>query len=93
MNAKMDETESLSYEDIGHLLDAKAEKLISGDDDPEQVVREVMETLARSDGIRSRGKRVDTAGRVSIGRDLTGTPGMVLFQPDPDEDEGADGGN
>lgn len=79
----MDET--LTYEDIGHLLDAKAEKLVRGDDDPEDVIREVMETLARSRNVRSREKSVDGNGRVSVGRDLSGIRGVTLFHPDPDE--------
>lgn len=89
MSAKMEE--NLSYEDIGHLLDAKAEKLKEGSEDPEVVIREVMETLARSESVRSREKAVDQSGRVSLGRDLTGTYGISLFQPDPSEvpdDEG-----
>jgi hypothetical protein len=83
MTPEMDENEPLSHEDIGHLLDAKADKLITGDGDPEQVIREVLETLSRSDRMRSRTKTVDTTGRVSVGRDLTGVRGMLLFQPDP----------
>lgn len=84
--------EPLTYEDIGHLLDAKADKLIHGDGDPEDVVREVMETLARSERVRSRHKRVDEQGRVSVGRDLSGIYGLTLFQPDPENTTGEGGG-
>ncbi len=83
MNAKMDE--NLTYEDIGHVLDGKADKLIDGSEDPEQVIREVMETIARAESVRSREKTVDQTGRVSFGRDLTGTYGLAVFQQDPDE--------
>lgn len=82
MNANMDESEPLSYEDIGHLLDAKADKLTSGSQDPETVIREILETLARSENIRPRETSVDSVGRVSLGRDLTGTHGVVIYQPD-----------
>lgn len=93
MSADMDQNEPLSYEDIGHLLDAKADKLTTGEGDPEQVIREVMETLARSECVRARKKTVDSSGRVSIGRDLARTHGVTLFNPDRDELTEDDGGD
>ena len=85
----MDKSEPLDYEDIGHLLVAKGRKLENGEDDPEVVIREVLETLARSQNTRSRAKAVDMNGRVSVGRDLSGVHGLTLFQPDPKgEDRG-----
>lgn len=80
--------DSLTYEDIGHLLDAKGDKLVSGEGDPEDVIREVLETLARSEHVRTREKTVDMNGRVSVGRDLSGDRGLVLFHPN---DRGEDG--
>lgn len=82
---KLTMTDELSNEDIGHLLTAKAEKLISGEDDPDAVLRDILETLGRSETIRTREKVVDMNGRVSIGRDLSGEYGLTLFQSDPSE--------
>lgn len=81
--------EKLDYEDIGHLLVAKGEKLEKGEDEPEKVIRDVLETLARAQSMESREKAVDLNGRVSIGRALSGTHGLTLFHPDPSE--GGDG--
>lgn len=78
----------LSYEDIGHLLVAKGGKLEAGDEDPEDIIREVVETLARSGSIRSREKTVDMNGRVSLGRDLSGEHGVALFHPDSAGEDG-----
>jgi len=87
---KMDE--SLTYEDVGHLLEAKGEQLVKGEKDPEIVIREVMENLAQSKRIRAREKTVDQNGRVSVGRDLSGVHGVTLFHPDPDEQDEFEGG-
>lgn len=87
-DANMEDT--LSYQDIGHLLVAKGEKLEAGEDDPEDVIREVVETLGRSESIRVREKTVDMNGRVSVGRDLSGEHGMTLFHPDSNGDEPGD---
>lgn len=76
--------DSLTYEDIGHLLVAKGEKLESGEDDPEKVIRTVVETLIRSERMASRENTVDLNGRVYIGRKFSGTHGLTLFHPDPD---------
>lgn len=88
-DANMEDT--LSYQDIGHLLVAKGEKLEAGDDDPEDVIREVVETLGRSESIRVREKTVDMNGRVSVGRDLSGDHGVTLFHPDSNGDEDSEG--
>lgn len=89
----MEETESLSYEDIGHLLHAKADKLISEDEDPEQVIHEIMETLGKARNVRPRHKRVNRDGRISFGRDLANTDGLGLFHADPQaQDEDGEGG-
>lgn len=85
MDATMEE--KLSYEDVGHLLDAKADKLITGEGDPDAVIREILETLSRAENIRTRENTVDSMGRISAGRDLTGVPVMALFQPDPDAED------
>lgn len=93
----MDDSGPLDYEDIGHLLVAKGHKLERGEDDPEDVIREVLETLARAQSTRPRDKVVDMNGRVSVGRDLSGVPGLTLFHPDaghgkrPGEGGGSDG--
>lgn len=85
MNADMDE--NLTPEDIGHILEGKAQKLITESDDPEVVIREVMNTLARSDHVESAERTVDEWGRVSLGRGLAGKHGLVLFNPEGDGDE------
>lgn len=84
--------EKLTYEDIGHLLVAKGEKLERGEGEPEDIIREVVETLGRSESVRIREKTVDMNGRVSVGRDLTGEHGVTLFHPDSDADEVSGGG-
>ena len=86
--------EPLTYEDIGHLMEAKAEKLVqASDEDAEQVIREMMETLSRARNVRPREKRVDANGRVSVGRDLSGVYGLTLFHPDPNEQDDVDTGD
>lgn len=88
---EMDET--LDTEDIGHLLVAKGRKLEQGEGDPDEIIRDVMETLARSEYVRSRERRVDTSGRVSVGRDMSGVYGFTLFHADPTEDVQAGDGD
>lgn len=82
MNSKMEEP--LTYEDIGHLLEAKGKKLAAGEGDPEETLRDVVETLARSKRVTAREKSVDANGRVSVGRGLAGIHGVTLFHPDPE---------
>lgn len=84
--------DELSYEDLGHLLVAKGEKLERGEDDPEEVIRSVMENLSRAKNVRPREKTVDPNGRVSVGRDLSGTLGLTLYHPDAEYRDGDDGG-
>lgn len=81
--SKVDMDEPLTYEDIGHLLVAKGEKLETGEGDPEQVIRTVLETLTRSERVASREKSVDMNGRVYIGRKYSGEHGLTVFHPDP----------
>lgn len=93
-NPNMDTTE-LTYKDIGQLLEAKGEELQSDPEDPEQVIREVMDTLGRAAGVRNRHKKVGVNGTISVGRDLSGEYGAVIFQPDSEltgegEPEGGD---
>lgn len=76
--------ESLPYEDLGHLLDAKADKLIRGED-PEETIQEIMETLGRAESVQKRNKTVDSNGRVSVGRAHSGERGITLFHQDPAE--------
>lgn len=83
------EDHELSYEDIATLLDAKADKLADSDE-PEAVLRDILETLGRAESIRTRTKEVDLNGRVSIGRDKSHTPGLTIFHTDPEE-QGEDG--
>ena len=84
--------DDLSYEEIGHLLVAKGQKLEHGEGDPEDVIRSVMETLSRTGTVRPREKTVDQNGRVSVGRDYAGKHGFALFHPDErDRDSRGDG--
>lgn len=81
--SKTDMDEPLTYEDIGHLLVAKGKKLENGEDDPEVVIRNVLETLSRSERMVSREKSVDPNGRVYVGRAHSGIHGLTMFHPDP----------
>jgi hypothetical protein len=88
--SQTDMDEPLTYEDIGHLLVAKGEKLEAGEGEPEQVIRNVLETLTRAERMASREKAVDLNGRVYIGRKYSGTHGLTVFHPDPGEPMGGE---
>lgn len=88
----MQAMDELTYEDVGHLLKAKAEKLIEEEGDPEVAIREAMETIGRSPNVRSRKKKVGVDGRLSFGRDLSGSYGYGIFHPDQDSQTNGEAG-
>lgn len=90
MNQNMDEP--LDYQDIGTLLKEKGKRLESGEGNPEDTIRDVLETIARARSMRARHKKVDLNGRVSVGRDLEGDKGLTLFHPDAGFGQRADEG-
>lgn len=79
----------LPDKDVGQLLVAKGRELEQEPDDPEQVIREIMETIGRSETVRKRHGKVGMNGTISVGRDLSHQHGVVLFLSDEGEgDEG-----
>lgn len=79
-------TNNLTDTELGRLLESYGNELTSGERDSHAVIRDVLESLAKHQDIRSREKTVDGDGRVSVGRDKSGINGLFLFHPDADPD-------
>ncbi len=79
----MSNDDTISDEELAEALAGKASLLERGDRDRAQVIEELVELVADSPETSSREGRVDSSGRVSIGRRFEGVNGVVVFYADP----------
>lgn len=73
--------ESLDYKSIAYLLEREAQELAEADE-PAEMLRSILMTIAEAADVRHRGTAVDAHGRIYFGRDLSGEDGIALFLPD-----------